>query len=141
MVATESTSKLSNILGSLSDTFSDFRSENAELESEFFALIDEVTECRLATAVAENTSDESVAIAVERLESLDKSIAEQREEFADQQSRLTDDVGQLRELVDQQLQLFAAWIKTASDMKPTKAIRQSDSKKSSKREQPTKVQI
>ena len=125
MASTESTTNLSNVLASLSETLVEFRAESAEIESRFFELVDEVGPLT-NTAPAETTARDSSAIesiAVEHLENLDRSMAEQREELTGKQDQLSDDVGQLRELVDQQVQLFAAWLESTAKIKPGNSSR------------------
>lgn len=142
MPSTESASKLSGILASLSETLVEFRTESAEIESSFFELVDEIAELGPPPAAAapaaptpaidpaELEAKALESVAVERLETLDRSIAEQRAEIAGKQDRLADDVGQLRELVDRQSQLFAALINSTTKLKNNNSTRKRSRKKS-----------
>ena len=125
MASTESATKLSGVLASLSETLVEFRTESAEIESKFYALVEEIVQLDPLT----NTSTTPVetapvnSLAVECLENLDRSLAEQREEFVGKQDQLANDVGQLKELVDRQGQLFAAWIKSTTKAQQGKTPR------------------
>lgn len=140
MASTESATKLSGILASLSETLVEFRTESAEIESSFFELVDEIAELGPppAEAGAPATAIEATelaakaleSVAVERLETLDRSLAEQRAEFSGKQDRLADDVGQLRELVDRQVQLFATLINSTTKLKNGNSSRKRSRKKS-----------
>jgi len=110
MESTESTTKLSSVLASLSETLANFRCKSAEIESKFIELVDGLAELGPLTVGARVIAQEPSAldsVAVEQLKKLDRSIAEQREEFAGKQDQLSDDVGRLREIVDEQVKLFA----------------------------------
>ncbi|HJN08113.1 MAG TPA: hypothetical protein QF564_05430 [Pirellulaceae bacterium] len=112
MASTESTTRLSSVLASLSETLVNFRSESVEIESKFFELVEGIAELGPMMVDADVISMESPAldsVTIERLEDLDRSIANQRVEFAGKQDQLSNDVGELREIVDRQVQLFAAW--------------------------------
>ncbi len=142
MASTKSATKLSGILASLSETLTEFRTESAEIESSFFELVDEIAElgpppaaagAPAATVAIDATELEAKAlesVAVERLETLDRSLAEQRAEFSGKQDRLADDVGQLRELVDRQVQLFVTLINSTTKLKNSNASRKRSRKKS-----------
>jgi len=131
MGSTSSATKLSDVLASLNETMGEFRAETEEIEASFFELVAGITEfghgqdggdARLdATPDCQTGTLESIA--VERLETLDRSLAEQRDEFLGRQDRLANDVGQLRELVDRQIQLFTAWIDSTPKPKPGQARR------------------
>ena len=119
MASSDSTDKLSDVLASLSETMTGFRSESVEVESEFFELINGlggVGPVAVRETVVSEVSPAFDSETVGRLESLDRPIAEQRLEFAGKQDKLPDDVGQLRAVVDQQAQLSTAWIKSAANL-------------------------
>jgi len=141
MASTEIDTKLSGVLASLSETLADFRAESEEIESRFFELVEGISEVDalpdISETPGETLSPETIAlesIAVEHLENLDRSMTEQREEFAGKQDQLSEDVGQLRELVDRQAQLFAAWIRSTTNVNKTNPSRKGKRKNSSEDE-------
>ena len=127
MASIDSTSKLSSVLNSLSQTLVEFRAESAEIEAKFYELVDGFAELGPSALDDSTTSGTQAMLApemvesatVERLETLDRSLAEQRHEFVAKQDQLADDVGRLSQLVDRQFQLFAAWINATSKPKKT----------------------
>lgn len=131
MASTESATKLSGVLASLSEKLGEFRSESAEIESMFFELVEGIADFGPAAAASGVHADTTTtfqtktleSIAVERLETLDRSIAEQREELVGRQDQLSEDVGQLRELVDRQVQLFTEWIDSTTNPKNNNGTR------------------
>jgi len=125
----------------LSSTLADFRSESAEIESKFFELVEGIVElappASAAPVAPQTPNPETIALqtlAVEQLENLDRSISEQREEVVGKQDRLSEDVGQLRELVDRQAQLFAAFISSAAKMNKSTSSRKGKRKTTSEDE-------
>jgi len=133
MASTASTTKLSGILASLSETLATFQTEAEEFESEFFDLVEGIAELVPANLEDAHTGESSAvdSIAFERLENLDRSIAEQREAFTEKQDRLSEDVGQLRDLFDRQVQLFTTLINTPAKRKRGTASRKGSQKNAS----------
>jgi hypothetical protein len=101
-----------------------FRTESTEVESEFYGLVDGLrglgpVNVKPAASTVEPPVLDSTT--VEHLENLDRSIAQQRLEFAGKQDQLSNDVGQLREIVDKQARLFSAWIESTTNLKQDSA--------------------
>lgn len=121
MASTTSVHNLSGVLASMSQSIDEFRSESDEIEQRFFELVAGIAAQASPASDGESgtTTSEIEMLAVERLDGLDRSIAEQREELSGKQDQLANDVGQLRELVDRQVQLFTTLISSTAKLKQT----------------------
>ncbi len=137
MASTDSTTNLSDVLSSLAETLANFHSESDELESEFDQLVDGLSNrgrTAINAAVKAAEPQELDSKAVKRLENIDRSIAEQRLEFGGKQDQLTNDVGQLRDIVDQQTKMFAALVESTRNVKAGNRSRKEPQSESSEDE-------
>ena len=107
MASTNSAKTLSDVLASLSVTMSDFQTESAKVEADFFALVDGL---RGKVSVASPVGDTAA------VQNQVSSLAQPQLEAGGKQDKLSDEVEQLREIVDQQTRLFEALINSKENV-------------------------
>ncbi len=111
MAATASSDRLAGVLTQIDDAFSTYRAERAELEADFLALVERLGERKLGGGQEEDSAVKTATLpatpaVAERLDQLDLAVSAHGVELSGRQQQLADEMGQLRELVNQQLDLL-----------------------------------